>query len=320
MMQKHGKKIIAAVGAALGVAGTAAVFQANRTAVHTPAKLTLDNWKTAFTETFQAMGKKSIPLLGAGIAYFSTLSFFPLLAAAVSIAALVIAPEEISEVTKNLTTYLPSDIASLVSAQLTNLAGKSDTNLITAVVAIALSLFSASGAVKNLMTATNIIYQCKESRNFFVVQLTGLVFTLAALLMGFVIIGLIALNGSILGFFRVPEPIVTVALAFRWVVVVGIVTVGLSVFYRYGPSRPSAKWQWVSWGGALATLVWLIGTIAFFIYVQYFASFSESYSLVAGIVVLMIWLNLTAFIVLLGAQVNYSLESQTRGLTVKKGK
>jgi len=91
--------------------------------------------------------------------------------------------------------------------------------------------------------------------------------------------------------------------------------VSLSVFYRYAPDRGNPHWQWVTWGSCIATAIWLVGTTLFFIYARYFAHFTDSYSIFAGIIVLMTWLNLTAFAILIGAEINFRLENQTRART-----
>lgn len=281
-----------------------------------PTQLSWKDWKRVLVETKNALGKKKLPILAAGVAYFSTLAFFPMLAAAVAIAAFVITPDQLQSITHNIETYLPADMASLVTTQLQHLVDKKAGTIIAAVIAIVISLYGASGAISNLITATNAAYSCRESRNFFKLHAFSLLLTLGAIALSFVIAVLLALSGATLSFLHLPALLVDVILALRWAVLVVIVAFALAVFYRYGPDRKNPKWQWVSWGALLATVIWLLGTIVFFIYVQHFGNFSNSYSLFAGIIVLMIWLNLSAFIVLLGATVNHHLELQGTDTTV----
>jgi membrane protein len=101
----------------------------------------------------------------------------------------------------------------------------------------------------------------------------------------------------------------------RWFIIAALMTVGLAAFFRYAPNRSNPHWQWVTWGSLIATVVWLLATTIFFVYARYFANYTESYSVFAGILVLMIWLNLTSFALLLGATINYKLENQTRAKT-----
>jgi membrane protein len=271
-------------------------------------RLSLRDWKRALKETKNALTTGNISLLAAGTAYFSTLAFFPLMAASVAIAGFVISPDQVHATAQNLESYLPADIASLVTTQLTNVAGKPASNIAIAIFAILLSLFSVSGAVQNLITATNISYDVPETRNFFKLKLRSLLFTLGTMLLGLVVIGILAMSEPNLRLIHVPEvAAVTISYA-RWVLLALLVLTTLSVFYHYGPNRKEKAWHWLSWGAVIATILWLLGTMLFFIYAQYFANFSKSYSLFAGIIVLMTWFNLSGLIVLLGAQINHRME------------
>lgn len=276
----------------------------------TPRKLSVKDWKEALQETKSALKNKNLTMLAAGVAYFTTLAFFPLLAAVVAIAALVIEPSQVAEIARNIEAYLPKDVASLINTQLENLADKKSGSLLIAIFAIALSLYSASSATQNMINATNTAYDVDESRGFIKVKLVSLGLTFGALLFGFILIPLLSVTSDFLTNFKVPEIIAQLIVYLRWPLVLVLITVALAAFYRYGPNRENPRWQWVSWGATAATLIWLIGTALFFFYVQNFGSFSESFGIFAGIIILMTWFNLSSFIFLLGAQVNHRLESK----------
>lgn len=283
----------------------------NETDAESPIQLERADWKAALKETKRALKNKQIPLLAAGIAYFSTLAFFPLMAAAVAIAGLLLSGDQIQEVVQSVGHYLPKDIASLIGTQLQNVSGKHVTNLIVGVAALLLSLFSVSGAVQNSIKATNATYDLPETRKFIKLRLTSLLLTLGLLLVMFIIIPVLLVNESFLRQLGLPAMLAVVLPYARWAILIIVMSISLAVFYRYGPNRTNPKWQWVSWGAAVATIIWLIGTVLFFVYAQNFAQFSKSFGLFAGIIVLMTWLNLSAFIVLLGAEVNHRLETKT---------
>jgi membrane protein len=97
----------------------------------------------------------------------------------------------------------------------------------------------------------------------------------------------------------------------RWPLLFAVAVVGLALLYRYGPSRDEPRWQWVSWGAVLATTLWIAGSIGFSLYVKYFGSYNETYGTLGAVIVLLMWLWLSAFIVLLGAQLNAESEHQT---------
>lgn len=139
-------------------------FTKNASAIK-PTDLSLKQWKNALLETKDAIKDKNIGVLAAGAAYFATLAFFPLVAASVAIAALIISPVEINDTVAALKTYLPADIASLISTQLEAALDNRGGNIVVATVAIAISLFSVSGAMQNMIKATNATYSVKETRN-----------------------------------------------------------------------------------------------------------------------------------------------------------
>ena len=283
-----------------------------------PSDFSLKNWKTVLLETKNAIKDKNIGILAAGIAYFATLAFFPLMAGLVAIAALMITPLEIHDAVAALQAYLPRDIASLISTQLEAALENREGNIAVAAVAIVLSLFSVSGAVQNMIKATNVVYGVDETRGVVKLRLRSLVFTAASVVLGLFVVVLLLANKVILNGIGVPEIVSSVIVYLRWPLLVALMVGALATFYRYGPNRPRARWQWVSWGAVIATLLWMLVTVAFFIYSRYFANFSDTYSLFAGIIVLMLWLNLSAFIFLIGGAINYRLESKTVARTTKR--
>lgn len=277
----------------------------------TPTDLSLKSWKTALLKTKDAIGNKNLSMLASGIAYGGTLAFFPLVIACVAIASTVMSDEQINAIVSSISSFLPSDMAGLLTAQLTNAMNNESTNILIAIAAIAIALFGVSGAMNSLVNALNIAYKTSENRGFIKVRLMSLGLTVMLVAGLIIMLPLIGLGGDILKYLGVPEPLVWVFSIARWLLLAVVMALGLAVIYRYAPNRLNARWQWVSWGAIMATMLWLVVTAGFFIYLQHFANFSESYSLFAGIIVLMIWLNFTGLIVLVGAEVNHQLEKRT---------
>ena len=276
-----------------------------------PKDLSWKSWKKALLKTKDAIANKNLSMLASGIAYGGTLAFFPLVIACVAIASIVISPEQMKDVITSIGSFLPSDMAGLLTAQLTSAMNNESSNVIIAVAAIALALFGVSGAMSSLVNGLNVAYQVAETRNIIKVRLTSLVLTCMMIVGLLIVLPLVAIGGDFLKSIGIPELLVGVFSVLRWLLLAVVMILGLAVIYRYAPDRKNARWQWVSWGAVMATLLWMLVTAVFFIYVQNFANFSESYSLFAGIIVLMMWLNFTGLIVLVGAEVNYQLEKRT---------
>lgn len=280
-----------------------------------PADLSKSDWKRALKETKSALGDKNIPMLAAGVAFFSTLAFFPTIAAFVSIFSLLSSPEQVTAAVTAVENYLPREMAGLVNMQLQASAGKQTANLIAASIAISLALFGASSGVQNLIKATNEAYDVDESRGFIKLKLISIALVFGGIIAGIPLLLLLIVQASWLTDIGAPGWLADGFLIFRWLIVTILMIIALAVFYRYGPDQKKAKWQWVSWGAVAAIIIWLLGTLLFFFYAQNFGNFSKSYGVFAGIIVLMTWFNLSAFIILIGAQVNHRLEAQTTAST-----
>lgn len=282
-----------------------------------PTQLRWKYWRQALLQTKKAIGDKNLGILAAGVAYFATLSFFPLMVALVSISAFFIKPDQFQDIVAAANIYLPKDIASLITTQLTNLIDKPSVSLVAGIIAILIALWGISGAVENLVKALNTAYGVRETRNFFTMKLTSLSLTAGTVVLLLIFIPMMGITEDWLAGLGVPGYLVMFLSIVRWLLLIGIIMLVLAVLYRYGPNRQNPKWQWVSWGAIAATVLWLLATIAFFVYARYFAHFSDSYSLFAGIIVMMTWFNLSALTFLIGAEVNHNLEKQTNADTTE---
>lgn len=311
--QAAGFKLLSAlVGVAALIFGYSKLSKFSRVELaSTPTNLSWQSWKEALLQTKDAIGNKNLSMLASGVAYGGTLAFFPLVIACVAIASILISDQQINQVVNSISSFLPSDMAGLLTAQLTNAMNNESTNVLIAAAAIALALFGVSGAMNSLVNALNISYQTEEMRGFVKVRLVSLGLTAMLVLGLLVVLPLIGLGGDILKHLGLPDVFIVLFSIIRWLLLAVVMTVGLAVIYRYAPDRQNARWQWVSWGAIMATILWLIVTALFFVYIQNFANFSQSYSLFAGIIVLMMWLNYTGLIVLVGAEVNHQLEKRT---------
>jgi membrane protein len=98
----------------------------------------------------------------------------------------------------------------------------------------------------------------------------------------------------------------------RWVLLVALVLVALAVVYRLAPDRDAPQFTWTSVGALVATVLWVFGSVAFNLYVDNFGSYNKTYGTLAGVVVLLLWLHLTSYSFLLGAEINAEAEKQTR--------
>jgi membrane protein len=103
----------------------------------------------------------------------------------------------------------------------------------------------------------------------------------------------------------------------HWPLLALFAMLGLGVIYRYAPDRDPARWRWVTWGSFIATIAWLAVSAGFSFYVSNFGNYNKTYGSLGAVVVVLLWFLLSAYIALLGAELNAEMEHQTKRDTTK---
>jgi len=277
-----------------------------------PTEIPKRGWVQILKRAWAESKTDQVPLLAAGVAFYSFLSLFPAMIAAVTVYGLIADPRTVAEQTQQLTEALPNDAASLISSQLKAITQTPEQSLgFGLLVALMLALWSAAGGVGNVVTAINLAYDEEETRGFVKRKALALGLTLGAIVFVVVAIGLVAVAPALLEAFVPSGAAYWLLQIARWLLLVVAVTLVLAVLYRYAPDRDEPKFQWVSVGAAIATVIWLVASLGFSLYVNNFGSYGKTYGALAGVVVLLLWLWITSFIVLLGAEINAEAEQQT---------
>jgi membrane protein len=279
-----------------------------------PDEIPARGWRDVVIRIKDEFSDDNTTLLAAGVAFYAFLSFVPGLAAVVSLYGLFRSPQEASDALTDLLDPLPEDAQQLLTDQISQVAGQSAAALsITVVAAITLALWSASGAVNQTMSAVGAIYDEDDDRGMLRNRGLALLLTLGAVGGAVLLIGALAFASSLAGWAG------TLATVGVYVVAGVAVMAGLAVLYRLGPDRHDAHWQWVTPGAVVAVLLWLAATIGFQVYVSNLGSYQETYGALGAVVVLLLWLWLSALVVLLGAHVNAEMEHQTTRDTTVDG-
>lgn len=281
-----------------------------------PLALTRAGWLDVVRRTRLAMKADQVPLLAAGTAFFGLLALIPSLVAAVSIYGLVSDPADVQRQMADLSGSLPDAARRLLDEQLTSIVSGSARSLgLAAVIGIAVALWSASSGVGHLVDSINVAYDQPEGRGVVRLKLLSLLLTFGGIAFLVVAVGLIAVLPALVDGLGLSGVVATSLTLLRWPVLIVAFVAALSVLYRVGPDRTPARWRWVSVGAGVATVFWVLGSGLFSLYVERFGSFNETYGSLAGVIVLMLWLYLTATVILLGAELNSELERQTRADT-----
>ena len=250
--------------------------------------------------------RDNIGLIAAGVAFYGFLAFVPLIAAIILAYGLVADPADAVRHGQALTVYLPGNAADLVRQQLSSVASANDSATgLGLLLALATSLYGGMRGAKSIIIALNVVHEVEETRGFFV-QL-GLAAAITLALVGTALLALLAI--SALGFLESLIPsaapwLINLIRAAFWSGAAVAAAVLLSLVYRYGPHRDPINWRVLLPGAVAATLGWLAVTFGFGIYVSNFGNYNATYGALGAVVVLLMWLYFSAYVLLLGAEVN----------------
>jgi membrane protein len=282
-------------------------------AATSPHQIPMPGWKDILVRTWNEVSANNIFLVAGGVTYAVLLALFPGLAALVSIYGLLLDPAQVEHQAAELSHVLPPESTQMLGDELKKLVTASQGSLsISAGVALLFALWSASRGMSGLVTAFNIAYDEKETRSFIKLNLIAIVLTVLMLIGGTVIIALVGVLPAALQFVGLESSTKWLLLVLQWPLLIVVVMLGLAVLYRYAPDRHPPQWRWVSPGAVIATLLWLVGSVAFTVYVSHFNSYDKTYGSLGGVVVMLTWLYLSSFVALLGAVINAQSERQTK--------
>jgi membrane protein len=269
-------------------------------------------WGEILRRTRSQLVEDRATLVAAGVAFYIFLGVIPALAAIISIYGMVMDPEQVQRHFEYLTTVLPAETKEL-ERQMLEIASDRAVAGWGAVLGLLFMLWSGSKATKALIVAINLADDRAEQRGFFKLTLLSLGLTLAGVVFAVLAIGLIGVLPAVLNAVGLGNATQTLLTWLRWpLLIVGFCAV-LAVLYRYAPSRPAVPWRWVSAGAVVAVILWAGGSLLLSWYVSRFGDYNRTYGSLGAIVLLQLWLFLTAFAVVVGAELNSELERAARG-------
>jgi len=277
-----------------------------------PSQIPARGWKDILLRVYEGISEDRILANAAGVTYYALLALFPGIAALVSIYGLFADPATIVSHLDTIAGFAPGGATDVLRDQLTRLAAQGNTTLgISFIVGLVISLWSANAGIKALFDGLQAVYQEKEKRSFIRLNAVTLSFTIATI--AFLLIalaGVVALP-IILNYLPLPGVTRLVLEIARWPILLVLVTFGLTLSYRYGPSRTEPRWRWITWGSAFAAITWLAASALFSWYAANFGTFNKTYGSLGAIIGFMTWMWLSIIVVLVGAKLNAEIEHQT---------
>jgi membrane protein len=287
-----------------------------------PIEIPLRGWKDILLRVYKNIGEDRVFLVGAGVTFYCLLAIFPAIAAMVALYGFFADPSDITKQVDILSGVLPGGAIDVIRDQLNRLVSQGPTKLgVAFIVSFAISLWSANAGMKSIFDALNIVYKEREKRGFIKLNLVALAFTLGAILFILLALGAIIVLPAVFSWMGALGPMALITKIARWPILLVIITVGLAVIYRYGPSRSEAQWRWITWGSAFAAVAWIVVSILFSWYAQNYGSCNRTYGSLGAVVGFMVWIWLSTAVILIGAELDAEMEHQTaRHTTTGEGK
>jgi membrane protein len=265
-------------------------------------------WTELFKRTYRESVSDNVLGLAAQLAFYFLLALAP---AVVFIAALAsLFPVDVLEqLTGKIATVAPGDVATILSDQLRNIAGRGNTGLLT--FGLAMALWSSSSAIVSIVDSLNRAYDIEEGRPWWRVRLTAIGLTAALAVFVLVASGLVLVGPQLA---EAVASRVGLGSAFEWTwkiaqwpLVFGIIALALAIVNYFGPDAEQ-DWTWVTPGAVVATALWLLASLAFRFYLTNFADYNATYGSLGGVIVLMLWFYVSGIAILVGAEMNAEIE------------
>jgi membrane protein len=277
--------------------------------------------RSILVATGARIGRDNVSILAAGVAFYIFVAIPSSLTAIVSIYGLMFNPLEVESQVGSLIGLLPADVIDIVTNFLTLLATKSQSALgLRLILGLLVAIWSAQSAASSMISALEAAYEKKETRGYLRFQLAALALALCSIVFALLSLILFAVLPVaidwLLPFSHRTRLLVDIV---RWPALTMLVALAIAGIYRFGPAREESERPWGAWGVILTTIVWIGSSALFALYVSKVASYDVSYGPLGGVVVLLLWLYIAAFVVLLGAELNAELESRMAAERARTG-
>ena len=277
-----------------------------------PFSIPWAGWKDILWRTYEEFNDDRLLAIAAGVVFFGLLAVFPAVTALVSSYGLFADPSTIGANLQTLAVMLPEGSFQIVQDQIARVLEKGSSALgWTFLFGLALALWSANAGVKAVIDALNVVYDEREKRSFIGLNLLSLSFTIGGIAALLLMVSAVVAFPLALDHLALPADSRLIVSLARWPLMFVVLLTALAILYRFGPSRRSPRWEWLSVGTLAAALLWIAGSAALSWYLSNFGDYNATYGSLGAAIGLMMWMWMSAIIVLFGAELNSEIEHQT---------
>lgn len=277
-----------------------------------PTAIPALGWRDIAWRVVLSIPQDRVLATAGSVAFFVLLAVFPAIAVIVSLYGIFADARTIADHLAVLAGILPPGVLELIRDQIVAITSKQTKTLSYAfAIGLGSALWSANSGMGALFDALNVVYGERERRNILVFYATTFVFTIGALAFVITAISAVVVLPVMLRFAGISFSAEIVLSVVRWPLLLVVITVGLAAIYRFGPSRRSPQWRWVTAGSLAAAFLWIGASMGFSWYVASFDSYNRTYGSLGAGVGFMVWIWVSVVIVLVGAELNAEMEHQT---------
>ena len=270
-----------------------------------PTSKLINNWLQPSLKTWRIANNSNVWAHCASVGFFGFLSIFPVMAVFVLLYGLAFSPAEMQEQISILRPFIPDTVYEVLNSRLSALVSNTTSTLtFSLVLSTLLALYAGSKGVKSLIILINLAFHITQERNFIQGNILAVSLTFGAVVILIIAVSSIAIIPVGAAYFPFPQIAKTIALWSRWPILAGIIFLSFLSLYRLAPNRDTVALKKLVPGAALATILWIVLSVLFSIYVQNFNNYSAEFGALSAAVVIMLWLYYSAFIVAFGAIFN----------------
>jgi membrane protein len=301
------------------MAETATTTRSGNGTPRAPTDLSKRTWMGTLTRTLREFKEDDLTLLAAALTYYGILSLFPALLVLLALLGLA-GTGTINTLLDNIGSIAPGATRDVITNAVNNLQNSNQAAGVAFFAGLAGALWSASGYVGGFMKAANVIYEVEEGRKFWKLKPLQIFVTVIIVLLTTIITVAIVVTGPVAekvgNIIGAGDTAVTVFNIVKWPVIAFIVSQIFAFLYWVGPNVKQPGYRWISPGGILAVVLWIVASAAFAFYVANFGSYSKTYGSMAAVIIFLVWLWITNLVMLLGAEFNAEVE---RGRQIEAG-
>ncbi|MCV0387855.1 MAG: YihY/virulence factor BrkB family protein [Nitrobacter sp.] len=269
------------------------------------------SWKQILIGTYKSISADRVLAVAAGVTFYGLLAVFPAVAALVSLYGLFAEPVAIKGHLDQLSWLLPGGLVQVVGDQIQRVSSAGIKTLgLSSIIGIAITIWGANAGVKAIFDAINVAYGAREERSFIKLNLISIAFTLGAIGLAIIALAAVVVLPVYLQYVGLNALFDALLRYGRWPLIWAAIAIALSLLYRFGPTDSlDPKWRWITWGSALASLLWLAASAIFSWYAANFGSYNATYGSLGAVIGFMTWMWISAIVIMLGAELNSEIEN-----------